>query len=159
MKYEKNGYTEENGIIYPSSVTGPPQFGDGLASLYQYLEDNVKVFPTDDEGNLDEETEFPFDGETVFLFEIKMDTLGKITAIDLSEASSSSQGKGFQAGHLSDEIKKTLDAMPAWQPAEINGKAAAITFYLPLNLRVELNKIILFQSKYLVPYHNRKNKN
>jgi hypothetical protein len=148
MKRNFDGYTEEDGIIYPTDVSSPPQFSKGQASLYQYFEDNVRVFPKDYQ-------EYGTN-HIAFLYELKIDTLGKVTAMDLMESSSSSQGTGFQAGHLSDEIRKVIDAMPAWKPAIMDGKKAEVTFYLPLAIQLDMNKIIIHDSKYIVKYKNRK---
>lgn len=155
MKYDMNGYIEENGIIYPSSVSSPPQFQQGLSSLYSYLENNVRVFARDYENNSFDEID---DNLYTYLYEINIDTTGKITALDLSESNSSSQGIGFQAGHLSNEIRQILESMPVWEPPKINEKPVNLTFYLPLTFKKDMNKIIIIPSKYMVPYNNRKNK-
>ncbi|NTW32721.1 MAG: hypothetical protein HGB12_08870, partial [Bacteroidetes bacterium] len=149
MKINKNGYIEENGIIYPATVNSPPKFRDGLANLYQYFEENIRVYPIiyyNDYGNIN----------IPFLFELKIDTIGKVSVVGLAGASPSEQDILFRSGHLPDNIEKVINAMPLWSPALINGKATDITFYLPLNIKLDMNKIILLPSKYMISYKKRK---
>jgi hypothetical protein len=148
MKLVKEGYIEDNGIIYPATISDPPKYGNGSASLYQYLEDNIRVIPKDyrEYGN----------DWIVALYELKIDTLGKVTAIDLAESRATSKGRRFQVGHLSNEIIESINNMKAWKPATINGKNADVTFYLPLVIELDMNKIIIHNSQYLVPFKNRK---
>jgi len=146
-EFENKSYTENDGIIYPSIVSKPPQFREGLASMNQYFENNVRVFPRDYETFGDREIDI--------LYKITIDTLGNVTASNLEEIYSTSQGTGFQAGHLPDEIKKVIDAMPAWKPALIDGKPAEISFYLPFCFKLDLNKIVMVPSKYKFSFHNR----
>jgi hypothetical protein len=148
MKFQNEGYIEDDGIIFPATISSPPKFNNGEASLYQYLEDNIRVISRDYRD---------FDSDMIdLLYEIKIDTLGKVTALDLVESSSASHGTGNQAGHLSNEIIQVIDAMPAWKPAVINGKAAEIAFYIPLTIQLDMNKIIIHSSRYILIYKNRK---
>jgi hypothetical protein len=148
MKFQNQGYIEDDGIIYPATISSPPKFNKGQIYLYQYLEDNIRVIPRDYRD---------FNSDWVdLLYEIKIDTLGKITALDLVESSSASHGTGHQAGHLSNEIIQVINTMPLWKPALINGKAAEITFYLPLRIQLDMNKIIIHNSRYMLIYKNRK---
>lgn len=151
MKIVKDGYVEDNGIIYPGTVSSPPQFRDGMVSMYQYFEDNVRIDPIinySDYGSDD----FPF------LFELKIDTLGKVSVLGLAGSAPADQDPVFRQGHLPGEIKTAIEAMSLWSPALIDGKAAEIIFYLPLNIRVNMNKITILPSKYMVPYKNRESK-
>lgn len=148
-QFPNTSYIEKDGIIYPSGVTSPPVFRDGLASINQYFEDNIRVFPRD----------YKYFGNTGFkiLFKINMDTLGNITASNLEEMYSESQGTGSQGGYLQDEIKKAIDSMPLWKPAQIDGKPVDLTFYLPFCFMMNENKIVMLPSKYQFIFHNRKN--
>ncbi|MGD0712329.1 MAG: hypothetical protein ABR968_14230 [Bacteroidales bacterium] len=150
IEYESKdkSYTEDNGIIYPADISEPPQFKGGLNDMNQYFEDNVRVFPKDMKEIGMREVDI--------LYKISIDSLGKVTASNIEEYYSSSQGTGFQAGHLPDEIENIIDAMPLWKPAMINENPVEITFYLPICFKLNLNKIVMLPSKYKFKFHNRK---
>jgi hypothetical protein len=139
-------YIEKDGIIYPSTVSTPPVFRDGQASLYIYFENNVRVY-TRDFGKK----------QMAFLFKISMDSLGNVTSANFAGDLSSGHGTGFQNGILPEEIRKIIETMPAWKPALSDGKPDEITFYLPVCFKIDWNKIVMLPSKYQFIFHNRNN--
>lgn len=152
MKIIKEGYIEDNGIIYPGMITDPPQYKDSLvSSLYKYFEDFVRVDPIFVYSDYGDDLVF-------LLFELKIDTLGKVTVLGLAGSPPADQDPVFGKVHLPGEIKSAIDTMPLWSPALINGKASEIIFYLPLNVSIYLNRITILQSEYMVPFKHRKNK-
>ena len=162
MKKLPEGYIEDNGIIYPANLSNPPQYGNGQNVLYQYLENNVSILPidyrdyNDYKANVDK-IDSKSNGDWIdFLYELKIDTLGKVTAIDLQGANSMGHGKGYQVGHLSNNIIQTIDSMPTWKPAFLNEKSIETTFYLPLRIKLFMDKIIILESEYLYPFKYRK---
>jgi hypothetical protein len=143
------GRIEENGIIYPADFSSPPQYQNGQADLYQYLENNVRITQQDRD---------IFDNYNVIVcYALFINSSGYSKDETIYESSIKDQHFDMQAGRLEETIRKTLASMPVWKPGIKNNKVKDANIYIPLKFRIEGNKIFIMSSKYLFVIKNRRN--
>jgi hypothetical protein len=80
-----------------------------------------------------------------------------VDSVLVDESSITIKGFDFQARYLEEEIRKTLEEMPLWKPAEIGGTPIDLTVYLPLKFYLNMNQIYLLPSKFLFMFQGRRN--
>lgn len=145
---QTRGFSESDGIIYSSIVEKPPKYPGGINSLYVYLEDNVKVLPRDVK---------VFGSNTAYvLYDLLIMSDGTIRAIIINESSIQNCGFDNKAAFLENEILKQINLASKWDPGIIEGEKVNMNIYLPLKFIVKENKIIIYPSKYLFIFSNRK---
>jgi hypothetical protein len=143
----QSNFAENNGLIYPAALSSPPVFARGQNDLYYYLVENVRVYPRDFRvfGN----------NTAISLFEIRIDTTGKVTEATVYESAVQTGGFHYDCRYLESEIQSALAGMLNWTPAKVDGENVALTVFVPLRYSLENKALNILPSKYLFTFKNR----
>jgi hypothetical protein len=146
-EYVKSNYAENNGIIYPAFVSTPPIYLSGQNDLHAYIEEYVRVYPRDWKVFQD----YP----AVILYEVTIDSIGKVTDVVVYESSAQTGGFHNDCRYLENEIRTVIESMNNWTPATLDEKKIPITFYIPIKLRLDGSSIVILPAKFLFPFKER----
>ncbi|MGB0887861.1 MAG: hypothetical protein ACPGSL_07045 [Vicingaceae bacterium] len=144
---KKDDLIEKNGIIYSTDYDSPPKLPGGINVLYNFLEENVRVYNRDNRV-------FGFK-EPVILFLIRIDSTGDISNVNLKQSSFYTGGFPADARFLEEEITETILNSPNWIPAIIKNKYTTSVIYLPLKFTLNSNRIKILPSEFIFTFKNR----
>lgn len=101
-------------------VDKPAEFPGGINGLMKYLQRTIKYPEKAQQANVQ--------GRAVVKFVIGKD--GKVTDASIFQSTSSKE--------LDEEALRVVNAMPNWQPGEINGEPVKSYFTLPVTFRLNV---------------------
>jgi periplasmic protein TonB len=101
-----------------ATVQQQPEFKDGVAAMYQFLNKNI-IYPAVAREN-------GIEGTVYVSFVVSKD--GSIREVQLK------RGIG---GGCSEEAIRVIKLMPNWNPGKQNGKAVAVTFTMPVKFELD----------------------
>ena len=105
-------------VVTILAVQQQPEFKDGLAAMYQYLNKNI-IYPSVAREN-------GIEGTVYVSFVVGKD--GSIRDVQVK------RGLG---GGCSEEALRVIKLMPNWNPGKQNGKAVSVTFTMPVKFKLE----------------------
>jgi periplasmic protein TonB len=109
---------EVDDVLSPVAVQQQPEFKEGLAAMYKFLNKNI-VYPAVAREN-------GIEGTVYVGFVVGKD--GSIRDVQLK------RGIG---GGCSEEAIRVIKLMPNWNPGKQNGKAVSVTFTMPVKFKLD----------------------
>jgi hypothetical protein len=141
------GWSENNGVIYPSDLSEAPRFGNGQIDLFHYLEQHVHLSPSD--------SRMYGDGATTLVYKVDIDSVGNVREVVMHDMLYGPLDHEPRARFLQEQIGRVLSQMPPWSPARHTDRPVDTVFYIPVSFTVLFDKLQMQASKYRLVFKHR----
>lgn len=141
------GWSENNGIIYPSQLSDAPRFGNGQLDLFNYLEQHVRLSPSD--------SRLYGDVQNTLVYKVGLDSLGQVMDVRIHDTHFGLLAHEPRARFLQEAIAGVLSQMPRWSPARYSDQPVSTVFFIPVSFVVQYDRLQMQASKYKLAFKHR----